>query len=147
MSCARCEAGSVSRPRDNHSGAAEPSLGTREAPPSFPLVATISGVPVVTIPLDDYRALLMCHDRLAAVRRQAIPFGASSRSPIETDSVISTFFIERFGTMRMEKIVDECRRSFGKKRTPSRTAAYAYWKRLRARAAGPLGPSEGAVPD
>lgn len=137
----------ANRTEDHEASPLDAASAAGATPPPLPLVATISGVPVVTIPLDDYRALLMCHDRLAAVRRQAVPFAASSRSPIETDPVISTFFIERFGTMRMEKIVDECRRSFGKKRTPSRTAAYAYWKRLRARAAGPLGPSEGAVPD
>lgn len=116
-------------------------------PPAFPLVATISGVPVVTIPLDDYRALLMSRDRLALIRAPAIPFDLPSRSPIETDPVISTFFMERFGRMRMEVIVHECRRAYGKDRTPSRTAAYAYWKRLRARVAGQIGTPSEAVPD
>lgn len=103
-----------------------------------PIVATIAGVEVVTIPLADYAALVECRRRLeaidattaAAVRRFAVP----PRSPVEADREVADFLMERFGLTPMDAIRAECLERFGRDRTPSRTAAYEFWQRLRRRA-------------
>lgn len=95
---------------------------------SFPIAATIAGVAVVTIPATDYAELLSLRSKfgLASVRSAPVP-----RSPIEADHEISAFLSERFGSKPVIDILRECRQRFGAERTPSRTAAYAYWSRLR----------------
>lgn len=105
--------------------------------PPFPIPAIIAGIAVVTIPLTEYAALLECRRREkpcaapAAARRYDVP----PRSPLERDAEIAAFFSERFGAMDVLDIIAECRNRFGAKRTPSRTAAYYFWKRLRTKAA------------
>ncbi len=97
------------------------------APPSAEPMA----VPVVTIPLKDYTELLEAKARIDIIDARARRYSVPPRSPIQVDAEIANFFKERFGTERMEDIIRKCAGQFGVARTPSRTAAYAYWKRLR----------------
>lgn len=101
-----------------------------EGNPKFPIYATIAGVAVVTIPLADYSSLLDAEARLTRFEN-AKRYPVSPRSPIEVDSEVKAFFMERLGKVDMMGILSECRQRFGAKRTPSRTSAYAFWKRLR----------------
>lgn len=107
-------------------GAPESAEMDRAPPSAEPLA-----VPVVTIPSVEYAALLEAKRRIDIIDARERRYPVPPRSPIQADAEIAVFFKERFGTDRMENIVSECARQFGKARTPSRTAAYAYWKRLR----------------
>lgn len=99
----------------------------------FPISATIAGIAVVTIPLRDYAELLECRrrDQTRAPTKPPRRWDVPPRSPLERDAEVATFFSERFGTMDVLDIVEECRNRFGVERTPSRTAAYYFWRRLR----------------
>jgi len=96
----------------------------------FPLHATISGVAVVTIPLTDYADLLEKRARLVKLGK-ADRYPVPPRSPIEVDTQVKAFFLEHLGKKRMPDLLQECRRNFGASRTPSKTAAYRFWQRLR----------------
>ncbi|MCL8381766.1 hypothetical protein [Xanthobacter aminoxidans] len=102
-------------------------------PEPFPLYATIAGVAVVTIPITDYAALLECQRREAHDSPAPAVPAVPSRSPVERDMEVTTFLAESFGRGRLVEALEACRIQFGSNRTPSRTAAYAYWKRLRSR--------------
>ncbi len=99
--------------------------------PVFPLAATIAGVEVVTIPISDYRDLLDCRRQLAEMRVRANPKMHTARSPLDCDPEIGTFLAERFGRMPVGRALDECRARFGQARTPSRSAGYRLWDRVR----------------
>lgn len=88
-------------------------------------------IPVVTIPQAEYAALLEAKMRIDVIDARERRYPVPPRSPIQADAEISAFFRERFGETRMEVTLAECARLYGADRTPSRTAAYAYWKRLR----------------
>lgn len=96
----------------------------------YPVFATIAGVAVVTIPLADYADLIDKKAKLAKIAK-AERYPVSERSPIEVDHEVKAFFMERFGKVKVFDILRECQSTFGKTRTPSRTAAYRFWKRLR----------------
>jgi hypothetical protein len=101
---------------------------------NFPIYATIAGVAVVTIPLTDYSDFLALRaqlERLGKAERYPVP----PRSPIEADQEVKVFVTERLGKARVEATLQECRSRFGAHRTPSRTATYRFWQRLR-RASG-----------
>ncbi|MFG1402337.1 hypothetical protein [Xanthobacter sediminis] len=51
-------------------------------------------------------------------------------SPLATDPEVIAFFSERIGTDVLD-LLKACRHRFGASRTPSRTAVYYLWKRLR----------------
>jgi len=99
--------------------------------PAFPLAATIAGVEVVTIPLSDYREMLDARHRLAELRVRDDPRFRVAHSPIDRDSEIATFLAEQFGRVPVVQALDECRARFGSVRTPSRSAAYRFWTRMR----------------
>jgi hypothetical protein len=99
--------------------------------PDFPLAATIAGVEVVTIPLSDYRDLLDCRRQLAELRVRADPKMRTARSPLDCDPELAAFLAERFGRMPVDRALDQCRARFGQARTPSRSAAFRFWDRLR----------------
>ncbi|CAI9400698.1 hypothetical protein ANOBCDAF_00541 [Pleomorphomonas sp. T1.2MG-36] len=96
----------------------------------FPLHAIIAGVPVVTIPLADYASLLENSAKLSKLGK-AERFPVPPRSPIEIDSEVKAFFVERLGKLNMIDLLRDCSSRFGASRTPSRTAAYRFWQRLR----------------
>lgn len=96
-----------------------------------PASAEADAIPFVTIPRSDYSELLAAKKRIDIIDARARRYPVPPRTPIQADAEIADFFKTRFGTDRMENIVRECARRFGAARTPSRTAAYAYWKRLR----------------
>ncbi len=101
------------------------------APDRAPSSAAEPPVPVVTIPQAEYAALLAAKKRMDAIDARERRYPIPPRSPVQADIEIAEFFRERFGKMRMEDILMDCTRRFGTARTPSRTAAYDYWKRLR----------------
>ena len=98
----------------------------------FPVHATIAGVAVVTIPISEYADLLEKKARLVRLDK-ADRYAVPSRSPIEKDKTVRDFFMERLGKVAMVQIISDCKEHFGKARTPSKSAAYAFWKRLRGR--------------
>ena len=96
----------------------------------FPVHATIAGVAVVTIPLADYTDLIDKKVKLVKIGK-AERYPVPPRSPIEVDAEVKAFFMKRLGKAKVFDLLRECQGTFGKARTPSRTAAYAFWKRLR----------------
>lgn len=100
-----------------------------------PCFALIEGVPVVTIPLQDYAALL---DFRRQIFEQGVvlqmPFNAASRSPIERDCEVASFFAARLGRNTLANILAECSALYGEARTPSRSALHRYHRRLLNRA-------------
>ncbi len=89
------------------------------------------GGALVTIPVADYAELLECR-RLSAERTISHDqFSRPSRSTIARDTEVAVFLTQRYGIMPMDRLLRECRRRFGGARRPSRTAAYAHWKKVR----------------
>jgi len=105
-----------------------PESATEDRAPSS---AAELPIPVVTIPSAEYAALLEAKKRIDAIDARERRYPVPPRSPIQVDAEVAAFFRERFGKMRMEAIITDCASLFGKRRTPSRTVAYDYWKRLR----------------
>ncbi|MEM7426744.1 MAG: hypothetical protein AAF441_11655 [Pseudomonadota bacterium] len=102
-------------------------------------VATIGGVQVVTIPLSDYAELLEAQRELAEMRSVADLRKRRSRSPLDQDREVVAFLAERFGRMPVRCVLEQCRSVHGDKRTPSKSAAYRLWQRLRGGSqSGPL---------
>jgi hypothetical protein len=91
----------------------------------------VAGVPLVTIPLSDYASLLDCKRQLAERAISHDQVMSPARSVIERNPEVAVFLAQNFGLKSMETILRLCRRQFGKDRTPSRSAAYRYWERLR----------------
>lgn len=116
--------------RSNHLRVPEGTT-TNGAPTSADELA----IPVVTIPLAEYAVLLEAKTRIDTIDARARRYAVPPRSPIQVDAEIAAFFKKRFGKERVEDIASDCRERFGASRTPSRTAADAFWKRLRDAAA------------
>lgn len=100
-------------------------------PPPFPIAATVADVAVVTIPLTEYADLLKC--RRVANTNALAAFALPPRSRIEADPEIASLLRERLGKIAVSSIIAECLERFGARRTPSRTAVYDFWQRLRRR--------------
>lgn len=96
-----------------------------------PQPATISGIEVVTIPLADYAALLACKARLAELDANLLQLSAPRKGIIDRNPEVAVFLATRFGTLPVSVVLKQCRRTFGAARTPSRSAAYRYWQRIR----------------
>lgn len=96
----------------------------------FPVHATIAGVAVVTIPLADYADLLDRKERLAKLGKGE-HYSLPPRSPIEADADVKAFFMERLGKANVYDLLRDCRARFGTARTPSKSATYRFWQRLR----------------
>ena len=82
----------------------------------------------VTIPEAEYRELLGFKQASKGPQTVADP---PLRGRLENDAEVAAFLTERFGRMHMDRIMEECRATFGAARSPSRTAAYRYWQKLR----------------
>jgi hypothetical protein len=107
-----------------------------------PLCETISGIKVVVIPLTEYAELLRCQRELREQSVRDRVFNRLSQSSIERDATIATFLATRFGISPVRAILADCRAAYGPSRTPTKSAAYRYWARLRAKAFPPsAGPS------
>lgn len=91
----------------------------------------IGGVSVVTIPVCDHENLLTKSRQFdiqqVRLKQRAVP----GRSLIERNPEIAAFLAESFGIIAVEEILKICRQRFGAVLTPSRSAAYRYWDRLR----------------
>ncbi|BBF92903.1 hypothetical protein [Blastochloris tepida] len=96
-----------------------------------PIAATISGVPVVTIPAAEYAELLACWEQLARLRLFQEAFQPRSKASIDQDPEVAAFIASRLGKVFLREVLAECRERFGVSRTPSRSAAQRYWLRLR----------------
>lgn len=95
-----------------------------------PLVATISGVEVVTIPLKDYARLLDCERRLTEARVSRTAHLANARCRIDRDPEVATFLAENLGRMLVKDSYSACVERFGAERAPSRATIARYWDRL-----------------
>lgn len=94
-------------------------------------LATIEGVDVVTIPLKDYAALLACRRELAEKTLNLNCLHQGHRSVIERNPEVAVFLMQRLGLQPMPVILKACRKEFGRQRTPSRSAAYRFWMKVR----------------
>lgn len=92
----------------------------------------IAGVPMVTIPVTEYAALLECRRKLDESGARERAFKVVSKSPIERDIQVAAFLASRFGLATVADIREECRALFGSARTPTPSSTYRYWARLRA---------------
>lgn len=103
-----------------------------------PKLDVISGVKVVTIPLRHYAELLESKRKLAeravSEKQVMLPY----RSKIERNPEVAVFLVEKFGLMPVKDALRLCRREFGKAATPSLSAAYRYWDRVRKEASNGL---------
>ena len=97
---------------------------------TMPVHGTITGVAVVTIPLDHYSELLNCRRLVAEhnLRRQVV-VGATSRA--ERDPEVAAFLAENFIGHTIDRLHDSCRERFGADRTPSRSSIQRFRNRLR----------------
>ncbi len=91
----------------------------------------ISGVEVVTIPLTDYAALLDCRRKLQETELTVEQFLSGRKSVIDRNPEVAVYLAQNFGLMPMKDLLRVCRRKFGRQCTPSRSAAYRYWKTVR----------------
>ena len=87
--------------------------------------ATLRGVEIVTIPLDEYSALLADRDkldRILAARPKGFP-----RSPIDKNPSLSAFILARYGKMTIDEIAAECAKAF--RPSPSTSAIQRFASR------------------
>lgn len=88
-------------------------------------------VELVTIPALEYENLLDCRRRLDEISERLAALAKAPRSPMERDEQVATFISEQLGKMHVDNLLTACLEQFGWKRTPSKSAVYRYWKRLR----------------
>lgn len=93
--------------------------------------SVVSGVEVVTIPLRDYADLLDSKRQLAERVISHDQVISPRRTKIERNPEVAVFLVEKFGLMPVKDALRLCRRKFGKAATPSLSAAYRYWDRVR----------------
>lgn len=91
----------------------------------------VEGIELVTIPLADYVHLVRCKQRLMESQISHEQLLKPVQGSIEYNPEVATFLAMRFGVKPMKVILKECRRRFGKGMTPSQSAAYRYWQKLR----------------
>lgn len=91
----------------------------------------VAGVSLVTIPLSDYADLLDCKRQLAERAISHDQVMSPARSRIERNPEVAVFLAQNFGLAPMKEILRRCRREFGRSSTPSQSAAYRYWAKLR----------------
>ena len=102
-----------------------------------PARRVVSGVEVVMIPLADYAALLECRKELQESRLTIQQFITGRRSVIDRNPEVAIFLAKNFGLVPMKDLLRDCRRQFGRNRTPSQSAAYRYWAAVRKRSSKP----------
>ena len=100
-------------------------------PQDAPLVATIAGIEVVTIPLHDYADLIRGRNRLMLLEKDSGFRRRMGRSPIDKDAKIKAFIIERLGKLRLVDIAAACKEAFGQ-RAPSKSAIHRFQHRREA---------------
>lgn len=112
------------------------SSTTDEQGVAFPITVYVGKdgeeVEAVIIPASEYAALLAGRgDESGHLSGRVVDVASPAKSPIERDGEVAAFLAERFGRVSMERVLVECRQTFGDARTPSRAAAARYWMRLR----------------
>ncbi len=107
-------------------------MPTTDKAQAYPVVETGAVVPAtVCIPAAEHAALLESRRQLAELNARLRAFKLASKSPICRDPELATFFGTRLGMAAVKTIRAECGVRFGHARTPSKSAVYSYWKRLR----------------
>ena len=108
---------------------------------------TVSGVDLVMIPAAEYAALLEAKARLSEISFNHQQLSTPRKGVIDRNPEVAVFLAQRFGLRPMGALLRECKRTYGAKRTPSRSAAYRYWERLRIEAREAQRRGEGLRPD
>ncbi|KAB2773253.1 hypothetical protein F9L00_24805 [Brucella anthropi] len=92
----------------------------------------LAGSDFVLIPLNDYVELLNKQRQLAEHQAdRMIVLGRAGRSVIERNPEVAYFFMQNLGQLPMTALLKKCRRRFGNTKTPSLSAAYRYWDKVR----------------
>ena len=91
----------------------------------------IEGVELVTIPLADYLSLIACKKRMLEVESASLQLVSSSKGRIDQNPEVAIYLAQNFGMVPMVRLLKQCQKTFGKDRTPSKSAAYRYWSQLR----------------
>lgn len=75
------------------------------------------------------------YDELVAFKAASrVPLNVAdvpSRSPFQNDPEVISFLAGKFGHVPMIELLEQCSSKFGWRRTPSASAAYRYWQKLR----------------
>ena len=98
-----------------------------------PVYATISGVAVVTVPVEHYASLLEDRRKLAEYHLNNSQLIKPSRSMIQRDPEVAIFLANGLGLKTVPTLLKDCKKRFGKARTPSPQSIYRYWQAIRKR--------------
>lgn len=92
---------------------------------------SISGVELVTLPLFHYKDLLEAQRRLEEIQASAIQLHTPQRGLLNRNPEVAVYLAQNFGLVPIPTLLRRCKRLFGAARTPSASAAYRYWERIR----------------
>ena len=106
---------------------------TQDANDQEPIYATISGVAVVTIPVEHYASLLEDRRKLAEFGLNNSQLIRPSRSMVQRDPEVAIFLANGLGLKPVPMLLKDCKKKFGKARTPSQQSIYRYWQAIRRR--------------
>lgn len=91
----------------------------------------ICGVDLVTITASEYADLLQSRLALRQMTIDARCLTKTRLSAIERRPEVANFLVMGFGRVPMKTLLAQCRKRFGAKATPSKSAAYRYWQNVR----------------
>lgn len=92
----------------------------------------VAGYDHVLVPFALYVQLM--HERKELAERKAhsdIILGRSGKGVLDRNPEVAFFFMQSIGTCPVESLIKKSKRKFGLARTPSRSAVYRYWERVR----------------
>ncbi len=93
----------------------------------------IAGTDFVLVPVADYVCLLHIRRQLEGLHADRnIILGRAGKSLLDRNPDVAHFFIQNLGRYSVAILLKKCRRKFGSARTPSRSAAYRFWDKLKA---------------
>lgn len=90
----------------------------------------IGGIAVVTIPVRDYEKLLIKSQQLE-IQQLRLKHFTPGRSSIDRNPEVASYLADNLGLVPLKELLNCCTLRFGSDLTPSRSAAYRYWARLR----------------
>ena len=89
-------------------------------------VAKIDREKYAVIPLKEYQAFVRTKLLKKAHQRPRPSF-------IDERPEVAAFFTERREAKNADTVIEECRQRFGSDNTPSRSALYRFWQKLRSK--------------
>lgn len=89
-------------------------------------VAKIDRQKYAVVPLKEYQTFVRAK-LLKKVQQRPRP------SFIDARPEVAAFFTERREAKNADVVIEECRKRFGPNNTPSRSAAYRFWQKLRSK--------------